>query len=535
MCGIFAYLYKNNDSFTSIRDDSFLIENGNKIQHRGPDNTTSQWINDHTFFMFHRLAIHGLDEISNQPIQIDSYFLLCNGEIYNYRELIEKYNLESEYKTNSDCEIIIHLFKKLGLKEMCRELNGEFAFILYDSENNVTYVGRDQLGIRPLFWIYDKDEIIFSSEMKSLVNFDKIITHFPPNMGWSSDTDEYFQIYHLYPTFTMDTEEMIINKIKQLFEISVQRRMTGDREIGCLLSGGLDSSTVAALVSKYLPEGQKLFTFSIGLESSPDVISSRIVSEHIGSEHFVFNPSEQELLEAIEKTIYQIESYDTTSIRASVGNFLISLFIRQNTNKVVIFNGDCSDELLNGYYGMSLSKDISLLYQENRKLIENIHYFDVLRSDRCIAGAGLEARTPFSCPDFVQYVMSIPQEYKIIDKERMEKHIFRKAFEDILPHEIVWRKKCAFSDAISLETRSWYEIIQEYIEHIVSDEEFQNESYKYIYNTPYDKESYYYRKIFEKYYPNQEHIIPYFWRQPFSTQKDPSARLLEKNQSIQLV
>jgi len=528
MCGIFAYFSKNK---YEKKCEDFLYKNANKIQHRGPDNTSFQWINENTFFMFHRLAIHGLDEISNQPIQIDSYSLICNGEIYNYRELIEKYDLQSEYRTNSDCEIIIHLFKKIGFKNMCKELNGEFAFILYNSETNQIYIARDQLGIRPLFWIKDEDEIIFASEMKALIEFDKIITQFPPNMGWYSETDEYFQIYNLFPSFTIDTEEDIIYKIKDLFRTSVERRMTGDREIGCLLSGGLDSSTVAALVASYLPENKKLYTFSIGLESSPDVIASRIVSEHIGSQHFVFNPSETELLQAIEQTIYQIESYDTTSVRASVGNYLISLFIRENTDKVVIFNGDCSDELLNGYYGMSLSNNIIDLYRENRKLVENIHFFDVLRSDRCISGAGLEARTPFSCPEFIQYVMSIPQKYKIITKERMEKYLFRKAFEDILPETIIWRKKCAFSDAISLETRSWYEIIQEHIEHLVSDEEFQNESSKYIYNTPYDKESYYYRKIFEKYYPNQEHEIPYFWRQPFSTQKDPSARLLEKNQS----
>ncbi len=530
MCGIFAYL---GISYSEAELKSFA----EKIRHRGPDSTVYKQVTPKLFFGFHRLAINGLSDESNQPMERNGYHMICNGEIFNYKELITKYGLESEYKSGSDCEIILHLIAKIGLEACCRELDGEYAFVVYDEKSGNLMIGRDQLGIRSLFWTMNEDElgnkqIGVCSEMKGLVEMGFDVHQFPVNSCWDLHSNTFREIYDLYVAFTEDSEETIIRKVREKLEAAVKKRMMSERDICCLLSGGLDSSSITSLVSKYMKESgkdQELHTYTIGIEGSPDVINAQIVADYLGTKHHVFSPTEEDLLNAIEKTIYQIESYDTTSVRASVGNYLISLYIRATSDNVVIFNGDCSDELLCGYIGFSLAKSEEELYEANLHMIKNIQYFDVLRSDKSISGAGLEARTPLSDPEFVKYVMSIPTKYKMFGKNKMEKYIYRKAIEDILPESIVWRRKGAFSDQISKEERSWCNIIKEYVDKIYSNEEYEEKRQKYTLNMPYDKESLFYREIFEKYYPNQGDTIPYFWRQPFVTSTlDPSGRLLEK-------
>ncbi len=544
MCGIFAYLG------ISYNEDK-LKEFAEKIQHRGPDNSIYQWITPKLFFGFHRLAINGLNSESNQPMEHNGYHMICNGEIFNYKELIVKYGLEDVYKSGSDCEIILHLIEKIGLDACCNELDGEYAFVVYDEKEKNLMIGRDQLGIRSLFWTINEDDcgnkqVGVCSEAKGLVGFGLDIHQFPVNTCWDLRSNEFRPIYDLYVPFTeddgdylhrsvgftTDDEETIIKKVREKLEVAVKKRMMSERNIACLLSGGLDSSSITSLVSKYIKESgkdQELHTYTIGIEGSPDPVNAQIVADYLGTKHHVFSPSEEDLLNALEKTIYQIESYDTTSVRASVGNYLISLYIRETSDNVVIFNGDCSDELFCGYIGFSLAQNEKQLYESNLHMIKNIQYFDVLRSDKSISGAGLEARTPLSDPDFVKYIMSIPSKYKMFHKNKMEKYIYRKAVEDILPESIVWRQKAAFSDAISKEERSWCVIIKEYVDKIYSNEEYEEKRQKYTFNRPYDKESLFYREIFEKYYPNQRHLIPYFWRQPFVTNTlDPSGRLLEK-------
>ena len=538
MCGIFSYLGKNF-SF----DD--LVVLSNKIKHRGPDssNHISLDFNDKHFFLgFHRLAINGLDEISNQPLKDvnNKIYLIANAEIFNYKELIKENGFD--YKTNSDCEVIIHMYKKYGIDETCKKLDGEFAFLLVDLEKMVFYVVRDQLGVRSLYWTKNDDEFALSSEVKALGNFSDV-KQFPIGSYWSSNTNEIVRYYSFvsdidsvfsfgtevrkrdYFNETDFTEEEICAKIRKLFIKAVEKRMLSERKVACLLSGGLDSSTVSAIVAKMVGE-YNLNTYSIGMKGATDLKYAESMAKYIKSNHVNIELDESDFLNAIEKTIYQIESYDTTSVRASVGNYLVSLYIKEHSEDTVIFCGDVSDEIFASYRGFSGEHSDDDFYVENVKMLNNIQYFDILRSDKSISGAGLEARVPFADKDFIDYVMKLPPSLKKFNKDRMEKYLFRKAFEEYMPYDILWRRKEAFSDGVSSTERSWFQIIKEFVDNKYSDEEYEELRKKYTWNMPYDKESLFYREIFEKYYPNKAYLIPYFWRHPFSTQLDPSARLL---------
>lgn len=553
MCGIFSYLGKNF-SF----DD--LVALSNKIKHRGPDSSKhiSLDFDDKQFFLgFHRLAINGLDEISNQPLKdVDNQiYLIANAEIFNYKALIEENDFD--YKSNSDCEIIIHMYKKYGIDETCKKLDGEFAFLLVDLAKKVFYVARDQLGVRSLYWTKNDDEFAISSEVKALVDFDGV-KQFPIGSYWSSLSNEIVRYYNFVngnvndnvsvndvniadgnaveSVFTINekkdyfdeheyTEDEICAKLHELFVKAVEKRMLSERKVACLLSGGLDSSTVSAIVSKIVGD-YNLNTYSIGMKGATDLKYAELMAKYIKSNHVNIELNETEFLDAIEKTIYQIESYDTTSVRASVGNYLVSLYIKDHSQDTVIFCGDVSDEIFASYRGFSGEHSDDDFYLENVKMLNNIQYFDILRSDKSISGAGLEARVPFADKDFIDYVMKIHPSLKKFNKDRMEKYLFRKAFVDYMPDDILWRRKEAFSDGVSSTERSWFQIIKEFVDKKYSDDEYEVLRKKYTWNMPYDKESLFYREIFEKYYPNKADLIPYFWRHPFSTQLDPSARLL---------
>jgi asparagine synthase (glutamine-hydrolysing) len=546
MCGIFSYLGKNF-SF----DD--LVALSNKIKHRGPDssNHISLDFDDKQFFLgFHRLAINGLDEISNQPLKDDTneIYLIANAEIFNYKELIKENDFV--YRTNSDCEVIIHMYKKYGIEETCKKLDGEFAFLLVDLAKKVFYVVRDQLGVRSLYWTKNDNEFALSSEVKALTDFSGV-KQFPIGSYWSSDSNEIVRYYSFVSVSDIDSvfsfnglekkdnrcsgfeymnsadisEEEICKNLRELFIKAVEKRMLSERKVACLLSGGLDSSTVSAIVARMVGD-YNLNTYSIGMKGATDLKYAKSMATYIKSNHVNIELDENEFLDAIEKTIYQIESYDTTSVRASVGNYLVSLYIKEHSDDTVIFCGDVSDEIFASYRGFSGEHSDDDFYVENVKMLNNIQYFDILRSDKSISGAGLEARVPFADKDFIDYVMKLPPSLKKFNKDRMEKYLFRKAFEEYMPHDILWRRKEAFSDGVSSTERSWFQIIKEFVDKKYSDDEYETLRKKYSWNMPYDKESLFYREIFEKYYPNKADLIPYFWRHPFSTQLDPSARLL---------
>ena len=553
MCGIFSFI-SNNNSFEI--DVNNITNNLNKIKKRGPDNTQTKLINN-VFFGFHRLSINDLSDAGNQPMELNDCYLICNGEIFNHLDIKKKYRFNT--KSDSDCEVILHLYNYLVenncdnfseyiINELCNELDGEFSFMLYDKNNQYILIARDPYGVRPLFFGYDKDSYMFASELKGIDYKYSNIKQFQPgsymiinNLNKEIDIENIksecndiekvkFKI-NKYHEIIIDklqnfyNEESLLENLNYIFRKSVYKRMMSDKEICSLLSGGLDSSLVASILSQKLGPN-KLKTFAIGIKGSPDLKYAKIVADHIKSIHYTIELTEKQFLDAIEEVIIAIESYDTTTVRASVGNYLVSKYIRENTDCKVIFNGDYADEVCGGYKYFKKTSNESEFHNECIRLVNDIHYFDCLRSDRSISNNGLEARVPFADKDFINYYLSIEPKYRM-SNNKIEKCMLRKAFENdnLLPDEILWRNKEAFSDGVTDEKRSWYKIIQEYVDTKITDEYFMKNKDKYTHNTPVLKESFYYREIFEKHYLGKSDVIPYFWMPLWSEDtNDPSAR-----------
>lgn len=539
MCGI-LFLY-NHEPNQKIIDT--CLESGLALQPRGPDHTTI--IYDPTTFMcFQRLAINDLTDAGSQPMFHDNTYLLCNGEIYNSKNLNSLCQLPVTSK--SDCETILHLYhmyvqkfpEKNVLtiaKEVTQALDGEFAFVIYDKNKQVIIASRDPFGVRPLFWYTKENYIGFASELKGIYKMSQSVRQFPPGsvMVYHCQTGE-MQSDH-YTSFPIEyspanfPEDFYASAIRKVFTKAVTKRLMSDRPVCALLSGGLDSSLVASIVAKHIAP-RKLDTYCIGFEGAPDLHYANLVAKHIGSNHHVVQVKEQDFLDAIEETIKVIESYDITSVRASVGNLLISKYIAKTSDCKVVFNGDYSDEVCGGYLYLKKAPTLDEFHKECSSLVENICYFDSLRSDRTISSQGLEARVPFSDKHFVNFYMSIHPSLRVHkpSEGRMEKYLLRKAFEheDLLPDEVLWRSKAAFSDAVSKPERSWHNIVKAFIETKISDEEFSMCKDSYTFNTPPTKEAYYYRKIFEEYYPKMGHVIPKFWLPKWTSISDPSAREL---------
>ena len=510
MCGIFAYISKNYKEYIII------ISEANKCNHRGPDNTKIEmntYKNYSLTFVFHRLAINGLNPSGNQPMTINNITIICNGEIYNYRELANQYGID--LISDSDCEVIIHLYERLGI-QCIKLLDGVFSFVLFDKENGLVYVGHDPIGIRSLYMIQDKDNIIIASEMKCLTYFQKDIKMVEPGVYYEYNINnkqfEKFKYFNLIFDIKYSNDSDSIVTIQKLLYDSVQKRLMTDRPFGCLLSGGIDSSIITLLVNKIINSNSlretKVNTFSIGLENSPDIIFAEKVALYLGTNHKTVIVTEQEMLDAIEPTIKQIESYDTTTLRASVPMYLLSKYIREQTDIKVILSGEGADELSGSYLYFHRAPSSEEFQKECIRLINDVQYFDVLRGDKTTAGHGLEIRVPFFDKEFVNEYMSIKPELKMV-RNGYEKYLFRKSFENDLPGEVIWRRKDGFSDGVSQEKRPWYQIINEYTR-----SEFKL------------SEKEYYMKVFQKYYKGHESIVPYEWLPKWTLESNPSGRLI---------
>jgi len=576
MCGIFSLL--NNFNYYS---DIFINEQFKKGKNRGPENSKLKQVSIKAQFGFHRLAINGLNDKSNQPLINGDISLICNGEIYNYKELYKMLNIVPE--TDSDCEVIIHLYKKYGIDYTLQLLDGVFAFILCDnkltSEDSQIYVARDPYGVRPLYILKMKENslasqyynkglenvIAFSSEMKVLIEFSNMypklfeIQHVEPGTylnysqklqvmaNWELTCKKYYHStgfdsnpYCLSDSYLNDIN--IIKKISHYLRAAVKKRvLVTDRPIACLLSGGLDSSLITALVNeeyKQISHNKPLETYSIGLQGSEDLRNARIVADYLGTNHTEILLTEQDFLDSIPEVIYAIESYDTTTVRASIGNYLLGKYISQHSEAKVIFNGDGSDELCGGYLYMHKAPNPMDFDYECRRLLKDIHAFDVLRSDKCISSHGLEPRTPFLDRSWVQFYLSIDQIKRYHPGTKTcEKWLLRMAFSEqfflnmnnkaLLPIEILWRKKEAFSDGVSEQTRSLYHIIQEYLNNIKF-KLLDESNYNIQHCPPGTLEQKYYRSIFESYYPDMGNVVPYFWMPRFvEGATDASARTLD--------
>jgi len=538
MCGILCVL--NNSNYYSSKD---ILQEFQKGKNRGPDNSQYKNVGIEVNFGFHRLAINGLNDISNQPFCIDNIFLICNGEIYNHKKLYELMNITPT--TQSDCEVIIHLYKLYGIEQTLQMLDGVFAFVLFDSniieiEPCKIFVARDPYGVRPLYYLNDS-AIMFSSELKMISSFistEGKVNHFLPGHYMelhlpSTVNPKWKQVdYIKYHTTGFNS---ILNKYKNVYEIiqyyflkAIEKRCENtEKPIACLLSGGLDSSLVAALVNEKMKiKGIQIETYSIGLKDSEDLKYAKMVSNYLNTKHTEVIVTEKYLIDSIPEVIIAIESYDTTTIRASLGNYLLGKYISKNSECKVIFNGDGADELMGGYLYMEKCPDAIEYDKECRRLLTNIHKYDVLRSDKCISSHGLEPRTPFLDRSFVQRYLSLDPWVRysplLIEKQLIRNAFSKKFFvnsnrEALLPDEILWRKKEAFSDGISSKQNSLFSILQEKIDTPICN---------YSHNSPQTKEQSYYRNIFEDNYPYCSHLINEFWMPKYIEASDPSARTL---------
>ena len=586
MCGIWLYLKKKN--YISKISEEILYEYCNKSKNRGPDQ--SQYIklleND-LIIGFHRLAIMDLSNDGNQPFIIEKnnrkIYAICNGEIYNYKRLCKKYNIVMESK--SDCNIIPHLYLLLGIEKLSQELIGEFAFCICDinkeTGETTVYASRDRFGVRPMYISGNNNEIVISSELKGSpfllgdelneelnVSFN-VEQVKPANYIYLSNLQEnmndynYKQYYNLKEEKTIENyfniiknddnkfydnmmKNIIINNdvsfINYLINktlIKIVEDMTmSDRPIGCLLSGGLDSSLIASIASRFLKsKGKILNTFSIGLEGGTDEPYAKKVAEFIGSHHTHILLDNMEFVNAIKTIVIpSIETYDITTVRASTGQILISKWIAENTDIKVLLIGDGSDELTSGYMYFHNAPSSLESHNENIRLLDEIHYYDVLRADRGVASNGIEARVPYLDVRFVDLYLSLNKKYRsCYESKALEKMLLRVAFDDkenqYLPLDVLYRKKEAFSDGVSSMKKSWYVIIQEYANTLYTDEEYKIKSSKYNHCIPPTKEALYYRDIFEDNFGKAEItslINPHYWLPKWSGNiSEPSARILE--------
>jgi asparagine synthase (glutamine-hydrolysing) len=562
MCGIFALLNVNN---ISPDEEKIIKTQFIKGKKRGPEYSKLEYKYYKTILGFHRLAINGLNIQSNQPIVYNNVVLICNGEIYNYKQLYKSMNVTPI--TDSDCEVIIHLYIKYGIEQTLNMLDGVYSFLLFDNRPNVdtvhtVIIARDPLGIRPLYQMYNNNNnnnyntlknnlCCFASELKCLQYFYNIdvynyhIKQFEPGTysifqrnvvetDWKPiiENKKHFILPHHSPCLNEDITEINNHFFKNIYhylwQAVVKRCDTTERPVACLLSGGLDSSLIAALTSKFFKnKGKQIETYSIGLQNSDDIKYAKIVADYIGSKHTEIIVTEDEMFHIIPEVINAIESYDTTTVRASIGNYLLGKYITKNSDAKVIFNGDGADELFGGYLYMNKCPDNIEFDKETKRLLKDIHLFDVLRSDKTISSNGLEPRTPFLDKNFVNYVLSIPSHFRNHNNfKQIEKYLLRQSFhsstkecQQILPDEILFRKKEAFSDGVSSHGRSLYKILQEKIAAKINTQ-------NHIVEANIDTEKMYYKQIFASLFPNCQHILPYFWMPKYTDSNDPSARTL---------
>jgi asparagine synthase (glutamine-hydrolysing) len=553
MCGIFALLNNGKeDRFSNgIINDAF-----EKGKNRGPEYSICEQKFEQQLMGFHRLAINGVgDESSHQPFTINNVSLICNGEIYNFKELYD--NTDIKPLTRSDCEVIIHMYILYGIEYTLNLLDGVFAFVLFDNRdvlNPIIHVARDPFGVRPLYMmtptIFEK-QFGFASEIKVLsslivnnncTNYKYFtINHFNPGSYMSFNTDRrgLFNIMTpitRYTTFnfiksTISTIEHVEYNTWKLLNAAVKKRVCGttERPIACLLSGGLDSSLITALVNKYYTG--KLETYSIGMSGSEDLKYAECVAKHLGTKHTSIVLTEDDFFNAIPEVITAIESYDTTTVRASVGNYLIGKYIAKHSNAKVIFNGDGSDELTGGYLYFHEAPNDFEFDKECKRLLTDIHAFDVLRSDKCISSHGLEPRTPFLDREFVNYYLNIPSSIrnnknrygkKNTGKKYIEKYFLRSLISTydyfLLPEKVLWRRKEAFSDGVSGTNKSWFEVIKDKLNAMNIEQST---------NTLLTKEQSYYKSIFDHAYPYCSQVVPYYWMPRFVEATDASARTLK--------
>ncbi len=528
MCSIMCFTDK------ALKPDEFR-EAFDRTIPRGPDKSAITETAS-GYLCYHRLAIMDMSDRGMQPFVKDGNMVICNGEIYGFRILMGQLkNLGYKFSSVSDCEVLLPMYEQYGTR-MFRKLDAEYALVIYDGAHDRYIAARDPIGIRPLFYGFSKKtgSIIFASEACNLVGLCDRIKPFPPGYYYigkagAKEGEGIFTRYMDITTvedYNQDSLEIACRTIREKLIKGVDKRLDADAPLGFLLSGGLDSSLVCAISAKIL--GKKIRTFAIGMDKDAiDLKYAREVADFIGAEHTEVYMTAQEVIDYLPTVIKTLGTWDITTIRASMGMYLLCKKIHETTDVHVLYTGEISDELF-GYKYTDFAPDAESFQLEAEKRIRELHYYDVLRADRCISSNSMEGRVPFGDLAFVRYVMSIDPELKR-NHYHMGKYLLRHAFEkdEILPKDILFRDKAAFSDAVG---HSLADDLKEFAEQKYSDQAFEEGCRKYSWCPPYTKESLMYRDIFESFYPGMDDMIPAYWL-PNQTWKgcqvtDPSARYL---------
>ena len=511
-CGAGADLERFRACFARTKsrgpDDSRVIDTGNGL------------------LGFHRLAIMGLSPQGMQPFSLNGSYLVCNGEIYGFEKIKAALSPKYSFRSGSDCEVLLPLYRERGV-DMFRDLDAEFACILYDGETGEYIAARDPIGIRPLYYGCDpKGVIIFASEAKNLVGLCEKIHPFPPGHYYRKGEFVCYRDMARVDRVCQDDLDTVCRNIREKLAAGIKKRLVSDAKVGFLLSGGLDSSLVCAVAARKSP--MPIRTFAIGMEADAiDLKYAREAADFIGSVHTEVVITERDVLSALEEVVRLLGTFDITTIRASMGMYLVCRYIHQQTDIRVLLTGEISDELF-GYKYTDFAPSAAAFQEEAAKRLRELHAYDVLRADRCISVNALEARVPFGDLDFVSYVMAIDPEKKR-NTYGKGKYLLRKAFAEgnYLPENILWREKAAFSDAVG---HSLVDDLKAYAERRYSQAEFEEKQKQYPYAQPFTKESLLYRELFEKYYPGQGEMIPGFWMPNPEWEgckvDDPSARVL---------
>lgn len=548
MCGIVC-AFNLKQKTEDLRPQ--ILEMAKKIRHRGPD-WSGIYSNDKVIMAHERLAI--VDPASGkQPLLSEdkNLVLAANGEIYNHRDLRKQLKTVYNFQTESDCEVIMALYKEKGVGFL-DDLNGIFGFAIYDVVEDEYLVARDHMGIIPLYIGWDQNGTFYvASELKALEGVCAKIELFPPGHYLSSKDGKLVKWYSREWTAfdAVKENKTCIAEIKEALEAAVHRQLMSDVPYGVLLSGGLDSSITSAIAKKYSQKRietddaseawwPQLHSFSVGLEGSPDLAAAKKVAAHIGTVHHEIKFTIQEGLDAIRDVIYQLETYDVTTVRASTPMYLMARVIKSMGIKMVL-SGEGADELFGGYLYFHKAPNAKEFHEETVRKLSKLHQYDCLRANKSLAAWGIEGRVPFLDKEFIDVAMKINPQDKMINGERMEKWVLRKAFEDVLPESVAWRQKEQFSDGVGY---SWIDTLKEVVAAEVTDEQLANAKYKFPIQTPTSKEEFYYRSIFAEHFPSDTAAlsvpqeasvacstqIALEWDEAFKNMNDPSGRAIAK-------
>lgn len=548
MCGIVC-AFDLKKSALELRPQ--LLEMSKRIRHRGPD-WSGIYCGDKAILAHERLAIVD-PQSGQQPLysKDGKLVLAVNGEIYNHQSIRDRQAGTYEFLTKSDCEVILSLYREKGIN-FIEDLNGIFAFALYDIENDVYLIARDHEGIIPLYMGWDHNGTFYvASEMKALEGFCETIKSFPPGQYFYSKDGElktwYKRDWMEYDAVKDNTSN--IDELRSALESAVKRQLMTDVPYGVLLSGGLDSSIVSAIAKKFASQrvesGDKqgawwpqLHSFAVGLKGAPDLLAAKKVADHIGTVHHEINFTVQEGLDAVRDVIYHIETYDVTTVRASTPMYLLARVIKSMGIKMVL-SGEGADEIFGGYLYFHKAPNAEELHKETVRKLSKLHMYDCLRANKSLSAWGVEGRVPFLDKEFMDVAMRLNPKDKLSGTVgRIEKWILRKAFEDYLPEEVAWRQKEQFSDGVGY---SWIDTLKELTSQQVTDEQMSHAAERFPINPPMTKEEYYYRSIFEEHFPSQtaaqtvpseksvacSTAIALEWDEAFKNMNDPSGRAVK--------